>query len=475
MASSYSNIGIVYKRIGDYPKSVDYYFQALELHDSINNIHGIATVYSNLGVLYDVMNELDKALDFFQKAKKINDEHPQDETTLSLMTNMSIIYEKKKAYDRALQLQLEAIEFAKSINAKTSLQNALNNTGFIYLQMEEFEKAKTYLLKSLEIGASTKLLGVRARSYFNLARVSLAQKNIDEAIYFAQEEAKNADSLNSIPLKRDVHELFTRLFQRKGNYKKALEHQQLANQYRDSLFNEQKAKEISQLETRFKVYEKDREIEQKKVELGLLEKQVNLEKRWKGILIIALLLAALSSFLLYYNNQLRKRKNIIKAIKFSSIDYLLKPIDLEELQLAVEKAKQKQADQLQKAQFDVLLSHLHNTNAANRKICLSTSDGLEFLSTNEILYCQANGSYTTFHLKDDRTIVVSKNLKEYENLLGDHHFMRVHNKYLINLQEVKRFVKTEGGYILMNNGEHVSISVKKREEFLLRMGEIMNS
>ena len=163
----------------------------------------------------------------------------------------------------------------------------------------------------------------------------------------------------------------------------------------------------------------------------------------------------------------------IQAIKFSSLDYLLKPIDIDELQQAVQKAVRKNEADLGKAQLELLLSNLNRQQTGQKRICLSTSDGLEFLHVQDIMYCEANGSYTNFVLKGGRKLVVSKHLKGYENLLDGAPFMRVHNKYLINLEEVQRFVKSEGGYILMKNGDHVSISPKKRDEFMERMEQLL--
>ena len=163
----------------------------------------------------------------------------------------------------------------------------------------------------------------------------------------------------------------------------------------------------------------------------------------------------------------------IQAIKFSSLDYLLKPIDIDELQEAVAKALQKQNKDQNKTQLEVLLANLESQRPGpQNRICLATAEGLEFLQLEDILYCEANGSYTNFHLRDGRKIVVSKNLKEYENLLEGHPFMRVHNSFLINLGEVQRFVRSEGGYILMKNNAQISISPKKRDEFLQRMTNI---
>lgn len=163
----------------------------------------------------------------------------------------------------------------------------------------------------------------------------------------------------------------------------------------------------------------------------------------------------------------------LQAIKFSSLDYLLKPIDIDELQHAVQKAVRKKEADLGKAQLELLLSNMNRQQTVQKRICLSTSDGLEFLHVQDILYCEANGSYTNFVLRQGRKLVVSKHLKGYENLLEGAPFMRVHNKYLINLEEVQRFVKSEGGYILMKNGDQVSISPKKRDEFMQRMEQLL--
>lgn len=160
----------------------------------------------------------------------------------------------------------------------------------------------------------------------------------------------------------------------------------------------------------------------------------------------------------------------IKAIKFSSIDYLLKPIDREELQAAVQKAGHIRAEENRQKMFENLLNNLQNPTPEHHKIPLSTSDGVEFIPSKDILFCEASGAYTQFHLVDGRKLLVSKNLKEYENILPSSSFMRVHNSFLINLDEVKKYVRSEGGYILMNNDKIVSISGSKREEFLKRMG-----
>ncbi len=158
----------------------------------------------------------------------------------------------------------------------------------------------------------------------------------------------------------------------------------------------------------------------------------------------------------------------LKAIKFSAIDYLLKPIDIEELQAAVGKVQQKKKSN-QNKNLETLISNLNVKSNREQTISLSTSEGFEFIPVAEIIFCEANGSYTNFHLKGNKKLLVSKHLKEYENLLSEHNFMRVHNSFLINLIEVKKYVKAEGGYIVMKNEAMVNISNKKKDEFLHQM------
>lgn len=157
----------------------------------------------------------------------------------------------------------------------------------------------------------------------------------------------------------------------------------------------------------------------------------------------------------------------IKAVKFSSLDYLLKPIDLEELQKAILKAQKIKDKQTYNAQLKSLLHNL--THKQLTKICIPTSEGFEFINIDEISHCEASGSYTSFKLSNGQKILVSKHLKSFENLLPEQSFMRVHNSFLINLKEVNKFVKADGGYIIMNNGDTVSISRAKKDAFLEAM------
>lgn len=159
----------------------------------------------------------------------------------------------------------------------------------------------------------------------------------------------------------------------------------------------------------------------------------------------------------------------IKAIKFSAVDYILKPININEFLVAIEKVAEKRAySAVPNRNFETLLENLNS--ASPIKLAIPTSDGMEYLNTKEIIRIEADRSYSWFHLTGKRKILVSRNLKEYQDLLNDRNFFRSHNSHLVNLEHVKKYIRTDGGSIEMADGSLVPISRTRRELFLTHMG-----
>lgn len=156
----------------------------------------------------------------------------------------------------------------------------------------------------------------------------------------------------------------------------------------------------------------------------------------------------------------------LKAIKFSAIDYVLKPIGIEELKEAVKKAEEKLENKSISENFDILLKNIKSNNKKQHKIALSSSDGYIFTEVNDILYCKADGNYTYFYTKEKGKILVSKNIKEYEALLNEHNFFRIHRSFLVNMDEVQKYVRGEGGYVIMSDGSSLDVSKRRKEQFI---------
>ena len=159
----------------------------------------------------------------------------------------------------------------------------------------------------------------------------------------------------------------------------------------------------------------------------------------------------------------------IKAFKFAAIDYLLKPIDIQELKSAIEKVAKKSGSNISD-RLEQLLGNLRSKSTDTYKLALPTADGLVFVKVNDILYCEASSNYTEIFLANDKKYLVSRTLKEYEDMLADQNFFRIHHSYLINLNSIKKYVRGEGGYVIMNNDKSLDVSKRKKEGFLSRIG-----
>jgi two-component system, LytTR family, response regulator len=156
----------------------------------------------------------------------------------------------------------------------------------------------------------------------------------------------------------------------------------------------------------------------------------------------------------------------IKAIRFSALDYLLKPIDREELQKAVQKSVQSNSHALPQ-QLDLLLQKFRNPSIPITKIAIPTMEGFQLLAADSIISCESQSNYTCLFLKDKRKIIASRNLKDIEETLEDYAFIRIHNSYLVNINEVEKYIRGEGGYLIMSDGSTINVS-RSRKDLLLK-------
>jgi two-component system, LytTR family, response regulator len=164
---------------------------------------------------------------------------------------------------------------------------------------------------------------------------------------------------------------------------------------------------------------------------------------------------------------------MLQALQYSAADYLLKPVDEDRLVEAVQRVEKRLMEGKKEDLTEALLHNLGNKgNPAEMRLCLPTMKGFIILKLDDIFYCEAERSYTIFHLEGGKTVTVSKPLVEYENLLGDTTFLRIHKSFLINLAHVKEYQRGEGGTVVMTNNAEIEVSRRKKEQFLLRIKEI---
>ena len=161
----------------------------------------------------------------------------------------------------------------------------------------------------------------------------------------------------------------------------------------------------------------------------------------------------------------------LKAFKFSALDFLLKPVDPEDLLKSIQKIKEALEKNTSFEHIDLLLENIRKKVDHFKRIALSTSDGIHLFEISDIIRCESKDNYTQFFIKNHKPLLISKTLKEYEELLAEHGFERIHQSHLINLSYLKSYIKKDGGYVVMSDNSHLPISQRKRE----RLQEILKT
>lgn len=160
----------------------------------------------------------------------------------------------------------------------------------------------------------------------------------------------------------------------------------------------------------------------------------------------------------------------LKAIKYSALDYLLKPVNIEELQVAVSKAAERVAARTVNTRIENLLYNLKKPQADLQKLALPSQEGYVFVMLTDIIRCESKSGYTTFYMKDDAKLLSSRNIKEYESMLPADIFFRIHNSHIVNLNFIRRYHRGRGGLLEMEDGALIEVATRRKEELLARFG-----
>lgn len=164
-------------------------------------------------------------------------------------------------------------------------------------------------------------------------------------------------------------------------------------------------------------------------------------------------------------------KYAIKAFRFSALDFLLKPVDPDELKNVISKIKNVLHQNENFEHIKLFLENINKKNEGFKKIALSTSEGIHLFEIKDIIRCESEDNYTRFFIKNHKPVMISKTLKEYEELLTEHGFERIHQSHLININELKSYIKKDGGFVVMSDNSQLPVSQRKKE----RLQELISS
>ena len=163
---------------------------------------------------------------------------------------------------------------------------------------------------------------------------------------------------------------------------------------------------------------------------------------------------------------------MLQAFRFSAVDYLLKPVENNLLVDAVNRAAVRIGDKTSNGALETLLYNFRQKEGAQKmKICITSLKGFQVVNLSDILYCEASSNYTNFHFTGRPVICASKPIHEFEELLADCNFIRIHKSCVVNLEHVKEYIRGEGGTVVLSNGQRLEVSRRKKEAFIDRMKE----
>jgi two-component system, LytTR family, response regulator len=160
----------------------------------------------------------------------------------------------------------------------------------------------------------------------------------------------------------------------------------------------------------------------------------------------------------------------IKAIRYSALDYLVKPIEIEDLKAAVGKAEEKRNHSYPNPQIELLVEQLVNKKSTFSRIAIPTTEGLQFIKTGDIVYLEASINYTHIYCEGGKKFVVSRTLKDFEDMLPAEIFLRIHNSYIINKNFAEKYIRGDGGQVVLSNGVTLDVAKRKKSEFLKAIG-----
>jgi two-component system, LytTR family, response regulator len=159
----------------------------------------------------------------------------------------------------------------------------------------------------------------------------------------------------------------------------------------------------------------------------------------------------------------------IKAIRYSALDYLVKPVEIDDLKAAITKAESHLHSRNSQLQMELLLEHLNNKQP--KRITIPASDGLRFINIEDIIYLEASNNYTNIYLSTNQKLLVSRTLKDFEDILPSDTFLRIHHSTIINKYYVEKYIRGEGGQVVMRHGKVLDVSKRKKSDFLLAIGQ----
>ena len=419
---TYFEIGNAYTENADYENAIKYYLKALEFAENKGDKFKIAKAYNNIAIVYYYSANIDKALEYFEKALKISDENNDIETSIKCVNNIAVIYFYKGEYEKSLEYYLSNLKNFQDSNNKSEIITCYINIGATYYKLLNYEEAILNYNKAIEISEKIEDYNNLSFIYSNISSLYYDIKNYKSGLDFAQKALEFAFKSNSQKNKSRAYQYISQNYESLGKNKEALENYKLYKLINDSIFNQEKIKNIAEVESKYQYEKREQEniLLTKEKSLQTLTIQKQKIKLYLALLVISLVFALLI-ILLFARKKLKDLNNILENQKE------------EILATNEELVQQKEEITAQSEELLVQTEELEKINLQLEKLSIVASE-----TDNAVIIMDKNGNFEWINEGFSR--LYGYNFDELINILGKNVFDTSSNS---DIYEVIEKCKTE--------------------------------
>jgi serine phosphatase RsbU (regulator of sigma subunit)/Tfp pilus assembly protein PilF len=338
LAEAHNNLGRSYYQIGEHNKALEEYFKALEINETLHDSIGISSTSNNIGLVYWNLKEFEEAVKFYRNSLQISEFLKDSNNIASALNNIGIISVENNEFDAGLENFIESLNILIQINDKTRISTAYNNIGFVYELKEQYNEAVKNYQHSLDVAFSQNASFDIAQACNNIGSVYLKINNLENALEFLSIGKENALKINAKTLLEENYLLSSKVYDAIGNKDMALKSFQQYSSIKDSLMDESKSRQITEMQTKYNTERKEKEIILKNLELEKNKNKIKIQ----GIVIISITGFAIMIVVLFLivirQNRIKQKMN--SMLKKQNFDILKKTAEIELQKKKIEQQKE---------------------------------------------------------------------------------------------------------------------------------------
>jgi tetratricopeptide (TPR) repeat protein len=309
VGNSYNNLGLVYLHLGDYEKGVLCYLKALKIREEMGDKSGMGNSYNNMGVIYNRQNKFDKALENYEKALKIREEIGDKFGIGMSYNNVGLIYLEKADYPKAEENLLKGLKMREEIGDKKGTADSYLNVGNVYYSQENYYKALDFYLKALAISQQIGSKRGEGATLNNIGACYLKQNQFEKAEGYLTQALRILGTIQDRDGMKDSYFSLSDLYNRKKDFKKAFEYQRLYSEIKDTLFNEQSSKQMTEMNTKYETEKKDKELIKKDAEIAQKQAESEIQVIVRNTFIMGFVFVLALTFFIYRGYRQKQKAN----------------------------------------------------------------------------------------------------------------------------------------------------------------------